>query len=245
MKLKSIIFVVFLITILLVISACKTQNQTDKNDNQNPNENQDSTINKDPYSQDNSAAIAEGKIDPRAYDGPVPSDTNQVVNASDLSDKESLAEDPEPIVLDSKPSWFKEKFKDVRTGKMFSVSDFKGKPVLLESFAVWCPLCTKQQEELKKLHAEVGDAIISISINTDSNEDEKKVLDHVKKNGFDWFYAVSPEEVTQSLIDEFGPGIIHAPSVPKILVCPDQTYKKLPSGIKPADSLKQTIASEC
>jgi thiol-disulfide isomerase/thioredoxin len=38
---------------------------------------------------------------------------------------------------------------DVATGQTFKLSDFKGKPVLLESFAVWCPTCLRQQETLQ------------------------------------------------------------------------------------------------
>ncbi|PIO07358.1 hypothetical protein COU59_03365, partial [Candidatus Pacearchaeota archaeon CG10_big_fil_rev_8_21_14_0_10_34_12] len=41
-------------------------------------------------------------------------------------------------------SWMNTELKDIRTGETFKTSDFEGKPVLLESFAVWCPTCTKQ-----------------------------------------------------------------------------------------------------
>ena len=131
--------------------------------------------------------------------------------------------------------------RDVRTGVEFKVSDFSDKPILLESFAVWCPTCTKQQNEIKKFH-EVSSDVISISLDTDPNEDEAFVLDHIERNGFDWYYAVSPVAVTQMLIDEFGPGIVQAPSVPMVLICGDKV-EKLPGGVKDVDELSGFVAS--
>lgn len=137
--------------------------------------------------------------------------------------------------------WMNAEFKDIRTGVEFSISGLKGKPVLLESFAVWCPKCAKQQEEIKKLHAKVGDSVVSISLDTDSNEDETRVKEHIESKGYDWYYAVSPIEVTKALIDEYGTDIVNAPSTPVILICKNGEAKKLKSGIKTADDLEAEI----
>ncbi|PIN92559.1 hypothetical protein COU56_04225, partial [Candidatus Pacearchaeota archaeon CG10_big_fil_rev_8_21_14_0_10_31_9] len=37
--------------------------------------------------------------------------------------------------------WMNTELNDISTGETFKISDFEGKPVLLESFAVWCPTC--------------------------------------------------------------------------------------------------------
>lgn len=66
---------------------------------------------------------------------------------------------------------------------------------------------------------------------------------HVESNGFDWLYAVSPIKVTEALIDEFGVGIVSAPSVPMILICPDGSREKLPGGVKSVSELKGFVAS--
>lgn len=138
--------------------------------------------------------------------------------------------------------WMDAELKDVRTQEAFKISDFKGKPVLLESFAVWCPICTKQQEEIKKLHEEIGDSVVSVSLDTDPDEDEAFVKEHIEKNGFDWRYAVSPVEITRSLIDDFGVGIVNAPSAPVILICEDGSARQLDRGVKDVDELKEEIA---
>jgi len=158
------------------------------------------------------------------------------------SDLNILGEDSNVINAKEK-LWWNAELKDIRTGKNFRISDFEGKPILVESFAVWCPTCTKQQRETKKFEAEIGDAVISISLDTDPNEDESRIKKHIDENGFDWYYAISPIEVTKSLIEDFGVEIVNAPFVPVILICEDGSARKLNRGVKNVESLKTAIAS--
>jgi thiol-disulfide isomerase/thioredoxin len=134
---------------------------------------------------------------------------------------------------------------DVATGEKFKIADFKGKPILIESFAVWCPTCLRQQREMKKLIESDGDAIIHISLDTDPNEDEDAVRNHINRNDLDWFFAVAPTEVTKALVDEFGIGVVNAPGAPVILVCEDLSSRFLRSGVKSPDLLKQEITQGC
>jgi thiol-disulfide isomerase/thioredoxin len=137
---------------------------------------------------------------------------------------------------------------DVLTDTTYSISELSDKPVLVESFAVWCPKCTSQQREIKKLHADTsfGDSFYSIALNTDQNEDALKVKNHAESNGFDWRYSVASQEMTNLLVDEFGLGIASAPSVPVVLVCPgNQEAHLLKSGVKKSAELKSLIESTC
>ncbi len=147
--------------------------------------------------------------------------------------------------LEQIDDWKDVELTDVATGSTFRISDFEGKPVLVESFAVWCPTCKRQQDEVKELHRQVGDAVVSISLDTDPNEDENRVKEHIQLHGYEWYFAVSPPEVTQKLIDEFGVTVVNAPSVPIILVCEDQSTRFLKSGVKSADTLKEEIEKGC
>jgi thiol-disulfide isomerase/thioredoxin len=139
-------------------------------------------------------------------------------------------------------SWYNTGLKDVRTGEMFMLSDFSGEVILFESFAVWCPTCTRQQKEIKKLHEEIGDDVISVSLDIDSNEDESQVLRHTNEQGFNWRFAVSPTALTQGLVDDFGVDIVNAPSAPVVLICRDGRAKQLGSGVKKVPELKEAIA---
>lgn len=138
-------------------------------------------------------------------------------------------------------SWRNIEVTEVLTGNSFTINDFSDKPIILESFAVWCPVCKKQQDKIKDLHEEIGDSAISISLDTDPNEDAALVKSHAEINNFDWYFAVSPVEMTESLIDEFGLGVVSAPSAPVVIVCPDGSATKLRNGVKDAAELKSEI----
>jgi hypothetical protein len=145
----------------------------------------------------------------------------------------------------SAQDWRDIPLRDVISGESFRISDFEAQTVLLESFAVWCPTCTKQQEEVRKLHEQIGDGVISISLDVDPNEDENLVREHAMRNGFDWLYAVAPPELTRALIDQFGTAIVAAPSAPMILICRDEEGRLLKRGVKRADKLREEIQRGC
>jgi hypothetical protein len=163
---------------------------------------------------------------------------------SDNNMEQEQSEDiDEPATSKEAADWMDTLLRDVNSGMKFRISDFN-KPVLLESFAVWWPTCTKQQEAIKKLHDEIGDDIISISLDTDPNEDEEKVLEHTTENGFNWRYTVAPVEMTRSLIDDFGVKVVNAPSAPVILIC-DGTVELLRTGVKSSEELISTVNERC
>ena len=133
---------------------------------------------------------------------------------------------------------------NIKTQKKFKISDFKGKNILLESFAVWCPTCRKQQIEMQKLQA-IDKETIHVSLDTDPNEDESIVKSHIDRNLFDWYFAVSPPELTKALIDEFGTKFVFAPGAPVVLICKDQSARSLKTGVKSAEKLKEEIGKGC
>jgi peroxiredoxin len=164
------------------------------------------------------------------------STTQTAEQAPESFPDQKLADNPEKSTVD----WRTITVTDVNTNTQYKVNDFKGKPIIIESFAVWCPKCTAQQKEVKELH-ELNKEVISISLDTDPNEDESFVKEHAQKNGFDWRYSVAPREMTISLIDEFGTGVVNAPSTPVILICPDGTTNYLSRGSKKAEDLQEAI----
>ena len=142
-------------------------------------------------------------------------------------------------------SWMDIELKDVRTGESFRISDFGGRPILLESFAVWCPTCTAQQREIGKLKESEGESIVHISLDTDPSEDEAILAAHLERNGFDWYYAVSPIELTQALIDDFGLAVVNAPGAPIVLICEGLSTRFLSRGVKSADDLLAEVGKGC
>ena len=135
-------------------------------------------------------------------------------------------------------AWQEFKLIDIN-GKTFNIAESK-KPILLETFAVWCPTCKKQQDNGKEAHKSVD--FTSITVDIDPNEDEQLVRDYVKRYNYGGSYIIAPKEFTQMLIDEFGFGIASAPAAPIVLIC-ENTYRFLDRGIKSAEELVEAVKS--
>ena len=137
--------------------------------------------------------------------------------------------------------WRNTELEDVRTGENFSISELD-KPLLLESFAVWCPTCTRQQQEIGRIHQSTN--VTSVSIDVDPNEDASQVRSHIQENGFDWRYAIAPPEITSLLARDFGNSVLNPPSAPVILIC-EEGSRQLDRGVKKKQELESEIVEGC
>jgi len=139
---------------------------------------------------------------------------------------------------DGRATWRTTTLTDVRNGETFTVDDLE-KPVLLQTFAVWCSKCLRQQRNVRALTERAVD-VRPVNLNIDPNEDEGRVRSHLQEHGFDWRYAVSPQSVTDSLVDRFGSSITVPPQSPVVVVCENETTR-LSDGIKAADQLERAL----
>ena len=138
-------------------------------------------------------------------------------------------------------AWRTTELVDVRTDETFTIAGFDA-PVLLETFAVWCPVCTNQQRRIAALH-ERREGFVSVSLNTDPNEDAGRVREHLDRHGFDWRYAVAPPEMTRSLREAFGSVVLSPTQAPVVLRCADGSARLLETGVKSADTLAEHLES--
>jgi len=57
--------------------------------------------------------------------------------------------------------------------KQFSLSDFKGKPVILFFWTTWCPYCRKELKQLNTMHAQfLRDGVELVAINVEEPVDK-------------------------------------------------------------------------
>ena len=144
----------------------------------------------------------------------------------------------------SKPVWFGIALTDVRTGKTFSMNDFAGKVVLIETMAQWCPNCIFQQAENRNVRELLGNPtdLILISLDVDSHEDEPSLKKYTDDFGFDWLFAVTPLEVARALGNLYSVEYLNPPLDPMMVIDRAGNVHQLPYGSKSADALKSTIA---
>ena len=141
------------------------------------------------------------------------------------------------------PDWFNMKMTDVRTGQAFTISDFAGKVVLVETMAQWCPTCERQENEVIKLHELLGNPenLVSVSLDVDLHEDEASLKEYAAARGYDWYVAVAPLEVARALGNLYSAQYLNPPLAPMLLIDRNSAVYGLPYGLKSAESLKETV----
>ena len=69
-------------------------------------------------------------------------------------------------------------------GKMVSLSDFKGKVVLVDVWATWCGPCKREIPHLIKLEKEMeGKDLVVLGVSVDEAKNKQKWLDFIKEKG--------------------------------------------------------------
>ncbi|MCG5052371.1 MAG: TlpA family protein disulfide reductase [Myxococcales bacterium] len=57
------------------------------------------------------------------------------------------------------------------TGKMWSLADLKGRPVLLNFWATWCPPCVEEMPALETLAEQLGNDAVVLAVSVDDDWD--------------------------------------------------------------------------
>ncbi|HEY5731697.1 MAG TPA: TlpA disulfide reductase family protein [Anaerolineales bacterium] len=149
---------------------------------------------------------------------------------------------PDDTMMES-PAWFGVSLTNVQTGEAFTINEFKGKVVLVETMAIWCSNCKRQQGQVKDLHGLLGerDDFVSLGLDIDSNENADSLKNYINANGFDWYYAVSPEDVSREIASLYGGQFLNPPSTPMLIIDRKGVAHPLPFGIKSAGDLLNAL----
>jgi len=177
-------------------------------------------------------------------DAMAPHEDTVMEDAMKESSGEMMMEDSESgDTMMELPAWFSVSLTNVQTGEAFTINDLKGKVVLVETMAVWCSNCKKQQGQVKALHELLGerDDFVSLGLDIDPNEDGASLKSYIDANGFDWYYAVSPADVSREISSLYGAQFLNPPSTPMLIIDRKGVTHPLPFGIKSADELMQAL----
>lgn len=228
---------VVLISITFFLSACTTTPDVMvDNPNEGMKEKSDEEMNEESSEEmmdDDPKELMEDSSDDMKED----SDDEMMDEAKDdMNDDSSNA-------MMSETAWFGTTLTNVSTGESFSINDFKGKVVLIETLAMWCSNCLKQQQQVKLLHETLGmnEDLISIGLDVDTNEQAEDLKTYVENNGFDWIYAVASDEVTREIANLYGAQFLNPPSTPILIIDREGQAHPLPFGIKSAEDLQKYI----
>lgn len=147
--------------------------------------------------------------------------------------------------MGNESSWMTVPITDVMTGKQTSIIELadEGKPVIIHSFAVWCPACSIQLRETAKLLKENPGAYTVLGIDLDSRENTEMIKSHVEKNQFVGMYIAAPEDLTRGLIQTVGPRVVQ--SLPQTLIICNKKVTYVGDGAFPESKLKSILAELC
>jgi cytochrome oxidase Cu insertion factor (SCO1/SenC/PrrC family) len=140
------------------------------------------------------------------------------------------------------PMWLSVKFTDAVTGKDFTINDFKGKVVVIDLMAAWCPNCLAEQKQLKALRDLVSpDDLVVVTLGTDLYEDAAVLKKYAQDNGFDWRYAVAPLEAMRDIGNLYGALFMDPTLSPTLIVDRQGEIYKMNFGYKKAEDIKEAI----
>jgi cytochrome oxidase Cu insertion factor (SCO1/SenC/PrrC family) len=141
------------------------------------------------------------------------------------------------------PAWFNIELTDVQTGETFTMNDYAGKIVLIETMAMWCPNCIVQANEVRKLHEllENPDDIISVSLDVDVNEDAPMLKEYSESYGFDWHFAIAPIEIARALGNLYTAQYLNPPLSPMLIIDRNGEVHHLEYGKKSAEKLLESV----
>jgi hypothetical protein len=161
----------------------------------------------------------------------------------EAEESEVIMENDEPVERMELPDWFKVQLTDVSSGENLTVADLKGKVILVETMAIWCSNCLRQQQEVKGLHDALGeeDGFVTLVLDIDPNENAENLKAYTDKHGFSWHYAVAPAEVAREIGQLYGDQFLNPPSTPMLIIDQHGVVHPLPFGIKSAADLQAAL----
>ncbi|MEZ4664752.1 MAG: TlpA disulfide reductase family protein [Caldilineaceae bacterium] len=165
-------------------------------------------------------------------------DDSHAMTDTMMSDTTDMAMDDADAMMHDLPAWQTMTLTDARTGETFSLADFAGKTVFVETMATWCTNCRQQLGNVKSAVARADmEQVVFIGISVETNLAAETLAQYANDNGFVWTFAVATPEMLQALADAFGQTIANPPATPHFIIQPDGSHSELTTGFESGDQI--------
>lgn len=77
------------------------------------------------------------------------------------------------------------------SGRDVRLSDFRGRPVIINFWATWCPPCREEMPRIQKFYRRFADRIVVLGIDVGESRDQVKRF--VEKAGFAWTFLLDTD----------------------------------------------------
>ncbi|GAB4460220.1 MAG: hypothetical protein OHK0029_23910 [Armatimonadaceae bacterium] len=87
---------------------------------------------------------------------------------------------------------------ELPSGETFRLSDYKGKVVLLNFWATWCPPCIEEIPDLIRLQEKYGDKGLQV-VGLSADDSLEVAAEFAKKNGVNYPILIAPPDVARAV----------------------------------------------
>jgi cytochrome oxidase Cu insertion factor (SCO1/SenC/PrrC family) len=145
--------------------------------------------------------------------------------------------------IETIPVWLTVPVTDARTGRSFTINDLKGKVIIVEGMATWCPSCWAQGREFKKYLAlsDKNSDLVIISLTLDLKEDSQALNEYAKIDNFEWLFVTSSLPMYHDLGNRYGALYLDPTLGPLLIVDRKGDITHSVSGIKKAEEIKSIV----
>lgn len=174
------------------------------------------------------------------------SDTHAMTDSMMMTETQAMTEsaadsamaDKDAAMMQDLPAWQTMALTDARTGATFTLADFVGKHVFVETMATWCPNCREQLGNVKSAAARADAAqTVFVAISVETDLPPATLAQYADDNDFPWTFAVATPAMVQALAETFGQTIANPPATPHFILLPDGSHGDLVTGFESGDQL--------
>jgi len=136
--------------------------------------------------------------------------------------------------------WATAELVNVATDEPFTIAGLlaAGRPVILETMAIWCTNCLAQQQRIEEALERVGpESAAYVVLAVDPAEDAAKLARYRDQHGFEGMYAVAGRDVARALAAEFGDQVLNPPATPVVVISPSGRVTLTGYGPKSVDDI--------
>ena len=137
------------------------------------------------------------------------------------------------------PLWQTHPLRDIHSGEVFTLSDFRGQTVFVEGMASWCGHCLQQLRNIASLKDKLPPEIVLIALSVDTNATAEELISYADKEGFDWRFAIVPPDLLIELAEVFGQKFTRPLS--HFIIYADGSFSELDIGLKTTEELQQLL----
>jgi cytochrome oxidase Cu insertion factor (SCO1/SenC/PrrC family) len=104
------------------------------------------------------------------------------------------------------------------SGPVVRLSDYAGRPMIIELMATWCASCAAQQDSIRDALSALPPDTVVVSLSVDPHDELGQLAAYATDRGYGWVFAAIPVELARSLRDAFGDLVLNPAASPLVMV---------------------------